>query len=100
MNKTEKLIIEYLNESYGENPKFIEMETEMYNPYTFMVEMRTFYYINEILFCRTMLNNEVKFNDELIMTILLMFDKDLTEIYHVIDSWFLEKKRLNFSPLG
>lgn len=97
MDKTEKLVIEYLNASYGENPKFTEVESETYNPYTFALEKVMIYYMNEIPFCKVMFNNEIQFNDRLLMTVALLFDKDLKEIHHVIDAWFLEKKSLNFS---
>ena len=91
MDKTEKLVIDYLNASYGENPEFEEVQNELYNPYTFVLEKRKTYSINGQYICRVMLNDEVEFSSQLLMTILLLFDVGLDEIHPVIEEWFLNR---------
>lgn len=91
MNRIDKLIIEYLESTYGENPEFVVMENRIYNPYTFSPETTKIYILNESAFCKFSLSDEIEFNDRLLMTIALLFDVDLKEIHPTLEDWFYKK---------
>lgn len=91
MNRTDKLIIEYLDSAFGENPEFVVMENTIYNPYTFSSETRKIYILNERTFCKFSLSDEIEFDDRLLKTILLLFDTELDIIHRLLEGWFNKK---------
>lgn len=90
MKNIDKIIIDYLNTSYGENPDFVATKLNVYNPYVFANEERIQYDYNGRYFCRV-IGGDVEFNTPLLITIVTLFDVELMDVHHLIEEWFNSK---------
>jgi hypothetical protein len=92
MNRTDKLIVEYLNASFGENPTFNTSVSRILNPYTFNTDKRTRFELNGQFFCHVTDGRPgISFCSALLKTINSLFDTNQFDSNRILEDWFHEK---------